>query len=257
MLNSLLGMPASASQHGFQIDQMIEFCHWFMLILFVGWFSFFLYLLWRFRASRNPQASYYGAEGTVFKHLEFTVVLIEAVLLLGFALPLWWQRTAGFPDEKTALQVNLVAQAFSWNYHYPGADGKFGRTSMNLVSSTNPVGIDPTDPAGKDDIMTVGEMGVPVGQPVVLRITSKDVIHNFAVPEFRTAKDAIPGTRIPIWFTVTRPGEYTVICGQLCGKSHAGMKGLVKAMPADEFRAWLGEQKTAGESLYPKAIAQH
>ncbi|PTY03584.1 hypothetical protein DB346_06865 [Verrucomicrobia bacterium LW23] len=256
MINTLMGMPPAASQHAFQIDQMIEFCHWFMLILFVGWFAFYCYLLWRFRASKNPKASYYGAEGTVFKHLEFTVVLVEAVLLLGFALPLWFQRTSGFPDEKSALQVHLVAQAFGWNYHYPGADGVFGKKSMNLVSQTNPIGLDSSDPHAKDDIISQGEMAVPIGQAVVLNITSKDVIHNFAVPEFRTAKDAIPGTRIPIWFVGTREGEYTVICGQLCGKGHASMKSVVKVLSAEDFKTWQADLKTANTAAEPKAIAK-
>ena len=145
-------------------------------------------------------------------HLEFSVVLIEAVLLLGFAIPLWARRVNQFPPGKEALLVHVVAQQFSFNYHLPGADGQFARRDVNLVSNSNPLGIDPKDPAGKDDIVTTGELHVPVDRPVIAELSSKDVIHDYFIPDMRIAGDAIPGSLIPIWFTPVKTGTYEVIC---------------------------------------------
>ena len=119
----------------------------------------------------------------VSTHLEFSVVLIEAVLLLGFAIPLWGKRVNQFPPGKEALLVHVVAQQFSFNYHLPGADGQFARRDVNLVSNSNPLGIDPNDPAGKDDIVTTGELHVPLDRPVIAELSSKDVIHDFFLPD--------------------------------------------------------------------------
>src|SRR5213075_853878 len=116
--------------------------------------------------------------GGIRTHLEFSVVLIEAVLLLGFAIPLWAKRVNQFPPGKEALLVHVVGQQFSWNFHLPGQDGQFGRRDASLVSNSNPVGLDPNDPAGKDDIVTLGELHVPVNRRVIIELSSKDVIHD-------------------------------------------------------------------------------
>jgi cytochrome c oxidase subunit 2 len=111
-----------------------------------------------------------------------------------------------------------------------------------LVTSSNPIGLDPNDPASKDDLVTFGELHVPVDRPVIIELSSKDVIHNFCLPHMRIAADAIPGSLIPMWFTPIKAGTYEVICGQLCGLGHYGMKGtLVVDTPAD-YEAWLKER---------------
>src|ERR1044071_8870828 len=97
LINELIGQPPNASEHGFQIDHILEFSHWFMGALFVGWSSFFIYVLIRFRKSRQPKADHYGVKSAISTHLEFSVVLIEAVLLVGFAIPLWAKRVNQFP----------------------------------------------------------------------------------------------------------------------------------------------------------------
>src|SRR5947207_2613273 len=165
--------------------------------------------------------------------------MIEAVLLLGFAIPLWARRVNQFPPGKEALLVHVVAQQFSFNYHLPGADGQFARRDVNLVSNSNPLGIDPKDPAGKDDIVTTGELHVPVGRPVIAELSSKDVIHDYFIPDMRIAGDAIPGSLIPIWFTPVKTGTYEVICAQLCGLGHYGMKGTLVVDTPQDYLAWL------------------
>src|SRR6266576_3406582 len=242
LINEFLGQPPNASALVVHIDRFIEFCHLFMAVIFVVWSAFFIFVLIRFRKRRQPNANYLGVTSPISTHLEFSVVLIEAVLLLGFAIPLWGKRVNQFPPGKEALLVHVVAQQFSFSYHLPGADGQFGRRDVNLVSNSNPLGIDPNDPAGKEDIVTTGELHVPVDRPVIAELSSKDVIHDFFVTEMRIAGDAIPGSLIPIWFTPIKTGTYEVICAQLCGLGHYGMKGTLVVDTPQDYQAWLKER---------------
>jgi cytochrome c oxidase subunit 2 len=226
-----------------------------MAALFVGWSAFFVYVLIRFRKRRQPHADHAGVRSHISTHLEFSVVMIEAVLLLGFAIPLWARRVNQFPPGKEALLVHVVAQQFNFNYHLPGADGQFGRRDVNLVSNSNPLGIDPNDPAGKDDIVTSGELHVPVDRPVIAELSSKDVIHDYFIPDMRIAGDAIPGSLIPIWFTPVKTGTYEVICAQLCGLGHYGMKGTLVVDTPQDYQAWLKERAELAASSAQQAAA--
>lgn len=252
VINELLGQPANASEHGFQIDHIIEFSHWFMAALFVGWSAFFVYVLIRFRRSRHPVADHAGVKSGISTHLEFAVVLIEAVLLIGFAVPLWAKRVNSFPDDKDAIVVHAIGQQFNWNFHMPGPDGKFGRRDINLVTNSNPLGLDQSDPAAKDDIVVLGELHVPVNRPVIIELSSKDVIHNFALPNMRIAQDAVPGQLIPMWFKPIKTGNFEVVCGQLCGLGHYSMKGMLVVDNPEEYQAWLKERvELAGSQAAP------
>src|SRR6266850_4131362 len=252
LINEFLGLQPNGSEHGYQIDHIIEFCHWFMGALFVGWSAFFLFVLWRFRKSRNPVANHEGVTSGISTHLEFAVVLIEAVLLIGFAIPLWAKRVNAFPENKDAILVHAIGQQFNWNFHLPGPDGQFGRRDIAFVSNSNPLGLDPKDPAAKDDIVTLGELHVPVDRPVIIELSSKDVIHNFALPHMRMAQDAIPGQVIPMWFKPIKTGNYEVICGQLCGLGHYSMKGMLVVDNPPEYQAWLKERaELSGSQMAP------
>src|SRR3954449_8028634 len=242
LLNELIGLPPNASEHGYQIDHIIEFSHWFMGALFVGWSAFFIYVLLRFRRSRHPVADHHGVKSGISTHLEFSVVLIEAVLLIGFAIPLWAKRVNQFPDSHDAILVHVIGQQFNWTYHLPGPDGQYGRRDASLVTNDNPVGLDYNDPSSNDDIVVLGEMHVPVNRPVIIELSSKDVIHNFDLTNMRIAQDAIPGSIIPMWFKPIKTGTYEVICGQLCGLGHYSMKGSVVVDSPEDFQAWLKER---------------
>ena len=252
LLNELIGLPPNASEHGYQIDHIIEFCHWFMAALFVGWSAYFIYVLMRFRKGRNPVADHEGVKSGISTHLEFAVVLIEAVLLIGFAIPLWAKRVNQFPEDKDAIVVHAIGQQFSWNFHLPGPDGQFGKRDIGLLTNSNPIGLDSTDPAAKDDIVTLGELHVPVDRPVIIELSSKDVIHNFAVHPMRIAQDAIPGQIIPMWFKPIKKGSFEVVCGQLCGLGHYSMKGMLVVDDPAEYQAWLKERaELAGTQTAP------
>jgi cytochrome c oxidase subunit II len=250
-----LGLPALATTNGGQIDGLIGWTHIFMLVLFVGWGAFFLYALFRFRRSRNPVANYTGVRSHTSSYLEIGVAVVEAILLVGFSIPLWAARVDHAPAESEALVVEVTGEQFAWNVHYAGPDGKFGKTDIKLLDlQSNPLGLDRDDPAAKDDVTTLNQLYLPVNKPIIVRLRSKDVIHSFGVPEFRVKQDAVPGLTIPIWFVPnvttadmrSRMGnaefQYEIACAQLCGLGHAKMRGFVTVVTADEFQKWLDEK---------------
>ena len=244
MLNRLMGIVPNASEHGYLVDHMLEFCHWFMLALFVGWTGYFLFAIFRFHKSRNPKANYHGVQSKASAHIEFSVVLVEAVLLLGFALPLWGKRVNPdeWPDKGEALRVHAIGEQFAWNFHYPGPDGVFGRQHASLIDASNAIGLDRNDPASKDDIVTKNELYIVNRKPVVIDISSKDVIHSFSLKHMRMCQDAIPGSKIPMWFRPIREGEYEIVCAQLCGAGHYSMKAMLYCVDQKKFDEWFADQ---------------
>ena len=237
---NILGLPELASVNGRAVDDLMVYVHWLMLVLFVGWIIYFGYVLFRFNAARHRQASYEGSKSKLPSYVELAIVAIEAVLLLGIAVPLWAKNVEHFPDPKDATVIQIVAQQFAWNARYPGPDGKFGRQDMNLVAENNVFGVDPADPAGKDDVQVFNEIHVPVDKPVLIYLSSKDVIHSLKLVAMRLTQDAIPGLRIPCTFTPTKIGRYQIECAQLCGNGHAAMAGgFIVVQSPEEYAAWL------------------
>jgi cytochrome c oxidase subunit 2 len=235
--------PVQASTHAAEVDQMTIYVHWLMLVLFVGWGLFFIFVLFRFRRAANPKASYTGAKGKISKGLEVAVALVEVFLLVFYAIPAWAKRVKAFPAENEAVVVRVVAEQFAWNVHYHGPDGKFGRTDPKLVSADNPLGLDRSDPNAKDDVTTINQLNLPVDTPVLVPLSSKDVIHSFGLYEMRVKQDAIPGMSIPVWFIPNRVGEYEITCSQLCGLGHFRMRGFVTIQSAGDFKKWFDDQE--------------
>lgn len=244
--SKFLGIPENYSLHGAEVDHMLDVVHWFMIALFIGWSLFFLFCLWRFWHRRSPRASYEGVRSHLSSHLEIGVIIVEAVLLLGFAFPLWADRADNWENvqELEPARVRVVGWQFGWTYHYPGADGKFGRHDPALISGTNELGIDYSDPNALDDF-TSPILRLPLNHPSVLNIGSKDVIHNYAIKPMRIQQDAIPGREIPMWFTPIKPLETFVVCGQLCGEGHGNMVGTLEVVSAAEYDGWFKDQSDA------------
>ena len=256
-MDRLLGMPAQASSHAAQLDNMMGVVHLLMMLLFVGWGLYFIYVLFRFSARRNPKADHVGTRTHVSSYVEVGVAIFEAVILIGFSIPLWADRVGEFPDESESTVVHVMAQQYAWNAHYPGADGTFGRTDHTLIDAqANPIGLDSDDPASADDIVSVNQLQLPTGKPVLIRLTSMDVIHSFTLYEMRVKQDAVPGIEIPLWFipeittaemreqTGNSDFNYEIACAQLCGIGHATMRGIMTISTQQEFDAWLA-RKTA------------
>lgn len=245
-MKELLGLPIIASTNGAEVDQLIYVMHVLMALLFFIWGAFFLYTLFRFHRSRNPKADYLGVKSHASSYLEVAVFIFEVVLLVGFSIPIWANRVSAFPSEKDATVVRIVAQQFAWNIHYAGPDGVFGKTNPAKVDEqTNPLGLDRDDPAAKDDYFSINQLHVPANKPVIVHLSSKDVIHSFGLPEMRVKHDVIPGMDIPVWFVPNREGQYEIVCSQLCGLGHYRMRGEVHVDTAEQFAKWQQEQQAA------------
>lgn len=244
MMDKLLGLPPLASQHGQQVDNLIIYVHWLMIVLFVGWLTYFAYVLFRFHRSRNPKADYFGVKNHASSYIEGAVALVEGILLICLAVPYWATAVDKFPKDSEATVIQIVGQQFNWNARYPGKDGVFGKQDMRWVSKDNIFGVDPNDPRGKDDIpILLGEMHVPVNKPVICYVSSKDVVHSFKIIAMRVTQDAIPGLRIPTWFKPTKEGRYQINCAQLCGNSHYAMAaGMLVVESQEAFDKWLAKQ---------------
>ena len=252
-------MPVLASEMGHLGDNLNGLVHWLMLVLFIGWGSFFIYTLFCFRSSKNPKASYHGITSHYSTYAEVGVVAFEALLLIGFAIPGYFvvKYDKVLDTSRDEVEVRVVAQQFAWNIHYPGADGKFGNTRVELVDEeTNPIGLD-REGYGADDITTINQLHLPVDKNIKLYISSKDVIHGFSLPEMRLKQDAIPGMQVPIYFKATMTSEeflaklegtaregmgYEIACAQLCGNSHYRMKGYMTVHKEEDYNNWLIEE---------------
>ena len=204
--DAFLDFPKDASLYGYKTDVLNGWLHILMLILFVCWGIFLVYVLIKFSSSNNPIASYHGMKGKFSKYAEGGVVTFEMFLLFALAIP-------GFTDLKydglndtndSDLEIRVIAQQFQWNIHYPGEDGIFGQTYADSVDdgSQNFIGLS-RQGHGADDIVTMNQLHIPKNKKVKIRLSSRDVIHSFALPEMRVKQDAVPGMEIPIYFTAT------------------------------------------------------
>ena len=246
-----LGIAPNASLHGYAIDSMLEMLHWFMLILFVGWGSFYAYTLWRFQRKKSPRANYVGTTSHLPTKLEGGVLVLEIVLLMAFAAPIWANRVDQFPTGPDVTHLRAVGQQFLWNFQYAGPDGKFGRRDIKLVSASNQLGLDRNDPDAADNLATSGEMHLPVNKPCVVDVMSKDVIHDFCIPNMRVAQDAIPGSVIPLWFIPIKTGTYEIVCAQLCGNGHSAMRATLVVESEADYKKWYDDTMSL---IKPKVV---
>ena len=143
-----------------------------------------------------------------------------------------WNSFWNMPKE--AVEVQVTGEQFAWNFRYPGPDGKFDTA---------------------DDIVTLNQMHFPVGKPVIVTLTSKDVIHSFFLPEFRVKQDAVPGMKTRIWFEGNRVGHWEIACAELCGLGHFRMKGFISVDTPADYEKWLAEQAAAQAPEAPKAAS--
>ncbi|MDB6123865.1 MAG: coxM [Pedosphaera sp.] len=248
-MSQLLNLPVLASKHGADVDKLIIYVHYLMIVLFIGWILYFLYALLRFRKAANPKADYVGIRGHLSNYIELAVALVEGVLLVGFAVPLWGKAVDQFPKaDEHPTEIRIIAQQFGWNVFYPGADGKFGARDLHLVSNENKWGLVKDDAAGKDDLPALyNEIHVPVDKPVIVTLTSMDVIHSFKIIAMRVTQDAIPGLAIPLHFTPTKTGIYQINCAQLCGNGHSTMaSGRLYVDSQENYDKWLASKSKPG-----------
>lgn len=235
-------MQPLASVEGRANDTLMYLIHGLILVLFVGWAVYFITVLIKFRQRKGVKAREVPVAHKISTSVEWTVAFLELLLLFAFSIPFWAVHQASIPKGKNILTIKVVAQQFAWNIHYAGPDGRFGHTSARFLND-NPLGLDPSDPDGKDDITTMNEIYLPVNKPVIFDLTSKDVIHSFGIPAMRVKQDVIPGMVTHVWFTPDKIGQYEVACSQLCGPGHYRMRGIIHVVSQADFDQWIQQNK--------------
>ncbi len=223
------------------IDHTISLTFWITGVVFSAVVLFMAYCVLRFR-HRPGGAAHYEPEN---KRLEWWLTIGTALGVAAMLAPglFVWYRFVTVPPDATEIEV--VGRQWQWSYRMPGPDGRLGTTDIRLVSLDNPLGINPDDPNGRDDVVVEAEdLHLPIGRPIKVLLRSIDVLHDFYVPEFRAKMDMIPGAVTYFWLTPTRAGTFDILCAELCGVGHPVMRGRVVVQDAAEYHAWL-EQQTA------------
>jgi cytochrome c oxidase subunit 2 len=232
--------PPAITSLGHEIDT--QFTRTFLItgIVFVAAQIGLAIAVLRFR-DRGQKATHFEGNNTM--EILWTAATVILFVGLGLYARSAWAQVHFQGAAPGALPIEVVAQQFAWNFRYTGPDGKFGRTRPELVSAStgNPVGLDSTDPASKDDIVSP-VIAVPAGREVELIIRSQDVTHSFYVRELRLKQDAVPGMEIHMHFTANVPGRYEIACAELCGLGHYQMHSYFTVMSEPDFQKWLQEQ---------------
>ena len=189
----------------------------------------------------DRRAEYKPEDKKLEKILTWATTLgVAALLAPGLII---WNQYVNVP--KNAIEVDVMAWQWGWQYRLPGADGKLGTTQVRNIADNNPFGINPDDPFGRDDIMVESDViNLENNRPVKILLRSVDVLHNWYVPQFRAKMDAVPGTVTFYWFEPNKVGEYEVLCAEYCGVGHYAMRGGVEVQDKADYEVWLSEQET-------------
>lgn len=249
--------PEAISAHAAALDRQ------FMLTIIVVGIAFTAaqvglgYVVWKFR-DRGPNDRAVYTHGS--NRLEVVWTLVTAVIFISLAVmgQSVWASLHFNKAPAGSFQVQVLAQQFQWNFHYSGKDGVFGRTDPSLIddSALNYVGLDAADPNAKDDVVH-SVIAVPEGRPVELILRSRDVIHNFWVPQLRFKQDLVPGMNISVHFTANQPGKYELACAELCGQFHFRMKSYMLVLPADEHAALMALPQDQFQTRMTELLAKY
>jgi cytochrome c oxidase subunit II len=249
------------------MDDTVKLTFWVTGFVFVAVNLFMAFAIIRYRHRKGRRALYQPED----KKLEWWLTIVTTVGVVALLTPglFVWAKFVTVPAD--AAVVEVVGQQWNWSYRFPGKDGALGATDASLITADNPFGIDPKDSKGQDDVLVSNpELHIPVNKPVKILLRSRDVTHQFAVPQFRVKMDMVPGMVTYFWFTPTRTGSFNVLCEQLCGVAHFAMRGRVVVDEEPAFQAWLASQPTfadtraqpagdrgAGAALYAVCSACH
>ena len=223
------------------IDTTIDITLYITGIVFVAVNLFLAYAVYRFRFDPKRR-SLYEPENKRLELWLTTLTSIGVAAMLAPGLVVW----ADFIDvPEGADQVEVVGSQWQWHYRFPGKDGLLGEVDARYISEENPFGMSASDPTGLDDVLvTSNELHLPIDRPVKLLLRSKDVLHNFAVPQFRVKMDLVPGLVTYVWLTPNRTGKFDILCMELCGIAHYTMRGYVVVDEQEDFDIWLAKQQT-------------
>lgn len=249
--------PTSISEHAPAIDRQ------FMLTIIVVGVAFTAaqvglgYMVWKYRDRGQKDRALYSHGSN---RLEVVWTIVTAVIFIGLGImgQSVWASLHFNKAPAGSFPIEVVAQQFQWNFHYPGKDGVFGRTDPSLIddSALNFIGLDETDPNAKDDA-THSVIAIPLGRPVELILRSKDVTHDFWVPQLRFKQDLVPGMAIRVHFTAITPGKYELACAELCGQLHFKMRSYMLVLPVEEHTALMALPQEQFQARMTELLAKY
>src|SRR5260221_8478361 len=233
------------------IDHTISLTFWITGAVFSAIVAFMAYCVFRFRHTEGRRAAYNPEN----KKLEWWLTIGTAIGVAAMLAPglIVWHQFVTVPADAT--EVEVMGQQWRWSFRLPGKDGRMGTSDVRNISSDNPLGLNPDDPHGQDDVVIEsGDLHLPIGKPVKGLLRSVDVLHDFYVPEFRAKMDMVPGMVTYFWMTPIRTGTFDVLCAELCGVAHAQMRAKVIVEEESEYHAWLEKQQTFAELSRRNAV---
>src|SRR6185369_3333848 len=230
--------PAPISDHAPALDRQ------FLITIVVVGLSFTAaqiglgWMVWKYRDTGKSGDRAIYTHGSNRLEVLWTVITAFVFIALGVMGQSVWASLRLHDAPPGSYSVEVVAQQFQWNFHYAGKDGKFGLTDPSLIDdgALNFIGLDSADPSAADDSVTAA-LAIPVNRPVELRLRSKDVIHNFWVPQLRFKQDLVPGMEIKVHFTANKVGKYELACAELCGQLHFKMRSFMLVLPEEEIQS--------------------
>jgi len=228
------------------MDDTITLTFWVGGGVFVAVCLFMVYCVFKFSYKPDRRAEYKPEDNKLEKILTIVTTLgVAALLAPGLIV---WNQYVNVP--KNALEIDVMAWQWGWQYRLPGEDGKLGNTKVVNINDNNPFGIIPEDPNGRDDILIQSDaIHLKNNRPVKILLRSVDVLHNWYVPQFRAKMDAVPGVITYYWFEPQKIGEYEVLCAEYCGVGHYGMRGRVFVKSEQDYENWLQEQETFSDLI--------
>ena len=228
------------------MDDTITLTFWVGGGVFIAVCLFMVYCVFKFSYKKERKAEYKPEDKKLEKILTWATTLgVAALLAPGLII---WNQYVNVP--KNAIEIDVMAWQWGWQYRLPGEDGKLGTAQVAKISDENPFGMNLDDPDGKDDILIQSdELHLKTNRPVKILLKSIDVLHNFYVPQFRSKMDAIPGIVTYYWFEPNKVGEYEVLCAEYCGVGHYAMRATVIVDSEENYENWINEQETFSDLI--------
>lgn len=216
------GLPRDASEDGHRVDRLIQLTTVAGALIFAVVAAVLLWALVRHgrRHSADYQPGSRRSIGAVVGFVALVAVVVDGTLFVHTLADMggvFWNFAAAEAQPGT-VRIEVEAHQWAWQARYPGPDGRFST---------------------EDDVVTVNDVRVPVGAPVLVQLASVDVIHSLNLPHFRVKQDAVPGQITRLTFRPKVEGEYEIACAQHCGPNHYKMRGVLTVLPPDRYRAWL------------------
>jgi cytochrome c oxidase subunit 2 len=235
------GFPPTITAFGALVDGQYQRTLLITGIVFVLAQLGLAWAVWKYR-DQGQKASYF--EGHTGMEMVWTLATLVMFVGLGIYGERAWAEAKFDAAAPGALQIEVTGQQFAWWFRYAGPDGQWGTIHPERISAStgNPVGLDLNEPAAQDDVVSGGEMYVPVNRDVEVLIRTQDVTHDFYVRELRIKQDAVPGLVVPMHFNATVPGTYEIACAELCGLGHQRMRAFLRVVPQAEYDRWMQEQ---------------